>query len=173
MDTQTLWKTYGDNLYFFILKRTKDRAKAQDIFQNTFLKAHTHIGDLRDEGSAKSWLFRIARNELADFSKAEGKYAPIIKPQKEETAEYEDAFCCFDRFLDQLPKDYYLPVHLVYVEGKKQAEAAEILGIGLPNLKARLRRAKETLKTNFQKCCHYELNERGQLVGEANCGHCK
>lgn len=173
MDTQTLWRHYGDGIYFFILKRVKNRQVAQDIFQNTFLKVHAHIGQLRDSDSAKSWAFRIARNELADHTRREGQYAELTVPEMVQFSEHEDAFCCFDRFLDQLPKPYFEAVQRVYVEGKKQAVAAAELGIGLANLKGRLRRAKKQLKTDFQKCCNYRLDAHGQLIGEADCSHCR
>lgn len=172
MDTQPLWQRYGDGIYFFILKRVKDRAKAQDIFQNTFLKVHSHIHQLRDKGSAKSWAFRIARNELANYTNREASYAPLEGPELTEFSRQENAFCCFDRFLDELPETYFRAVQLVYLEDKKQAEAADILDISLPNLKARLRRAKEILKTNFQECCNYAVDAQGQLTGEADCGRC-
>ncbi|MEM1121849.1 MAG: sigma factor-like helix-turn-helix DNA-binding protein, partial [Bacteroidota bacterium] len=63
-------------------------------------------------------------------------------------------------------------IEMVYIQGHKQNEVAKILGISLENTKARIRRAKEMLKQNFQACCKYEVNKAGKLVGEANCSVC-
>ena len=66
METQNIWKKYHDELYFFILKKTKDKDIANDVFQNTFLKIHKSITQLKSVDKTKPWVFQIARNEIAN-----------------------------------------------------------------------------------------------------------
>ena len=78
METQKIWKQFNDALYFFILKKVKNENAANDIFQNTFLKIHNNLHQLKEEEKAKAWVFQIARNEIANHFKEESKYiAPV------------------------------------------------------------------------------------------------
>ena len=66
-NTYDIWKRMGDEIYFFILKKVKDRNIANDVFQEVFLKIHANIGSLKQEGKLKSWAFQIVRNEIANY----------------------------------------------------------------------------------------------------------
>ena len=81
--------------------------------------------------------------------------------------------CCFDKFLSDLPKEYRDVMKLVYIDGKPQKEAAELIGISLANTKARIRRSKIMMKYRFKECCKYETNIDGKLVGQAKCTNCE
>ena len=173
METQQIWSDYSDGLYFFILKKVKDTNAANDIFQNTFLKIHKNLHQLKEEEKAKAWVFQIARNEINNFFKKETYFVPVFdEPDFPFSAENE-GICCFDRFIKELPDIYRKPIELVYLKGKKQQETAEILAISLANVKARIRRAKSILKKNFNECCKYEFDKYGNLVGEPDCSSCE
>lgn len=90
----------------------------------------------------------------------------------ESGTEKNEAYCCFDNFINELPLIYKEPIELVYIKGKKQQQVAEILDISLANVKARIRRAKGILKKNFSECCKYEFDKNGSLIGEADCSKC-
>ena len=168
LSTYEIWKKMGDEIYFFILKRVKDKNIANDVFQEVFLKIHANIGSLKQEGKLKSWAFQIVRNEIANYFNKENKYIDF-EENKEEINEEIINYCCFDEFLNELSHPYKEVMELVYVEGKKQVEVSEILGITLANVKIRIKRAKESLKQKLQECCHYEVDKEGNLVGEPNC----
>ena len=162
----------GDEIYFFILKRVKDKNIANDVFQEVFLKIHANIGSLQQEGKLKSWAFQIVRNEIANYFNKENKYIDFEENKAEINEEIRN-YCCFDEFLNELSHPYKEVMELVYVEGKKQVEVSEILGITLANVKIRIKRAKESLKQKLQECCHYEVDKEGNLVGEPNCNCCE
>lgn len=171
METQDLWDNLQGELYFFILKSVKDKNAANDIFQNTFLKIHKHLPQLKKEDKAKAWAYQIARNEITDHLAKASRYVPLW--DNEETTPQQDADpCCFDRFINGLPHPYKEVITLVYIKGQKQKEAAQTLGISLENVKIRIRRAKDILKKNFKECCKFELDEKGRLKGEPNCAVC-
>ena len=81
--------------------------------------------------------------------------------------------CCFDKFIEDLPIKYKETIELVYLNGKKQSEAAKILEISLANVKARIRRAKKMLQEKFHTCCKFEFDKNGNLVGESDCPTCQ
>lgn len=173
MRTLEVYQEYGDKLYFFILKRVKDREAANDILQNSFEKIHINLPKLRAKQKVKAWIFQIARNELVNYFDKETKYvsAPEYSEPTEEVSIQN--CCCFDRFIDHLPTSNKKVIELVYEKGAKQYEAAEILGLSLANVKAIIRKSKDLLKDQFISCCKYELNTSGKLVGAADCAHCE
>ena len=168
LSTTEIWKKFYTDLYFFTLKKVKNVEATKDILQNSFVKIHANRNALRQETKVKQWVFQITRNEIANFHRT-GKIldrTPFIDPTS------SNGPCCFDRFVDELPEIYKSVMLPIYLEGKKQAEVAKDLGISLPNVKARIRRAKILLKEQFIACCKYSLNEKGQLIGEPDCIIC-
>lgn len=172
MNTQELFYSYSDQIYFFILKRVKEKDSTNEIFQNSFLKIHSSVHQLKDEHKAKAWMYQIVRNEIINFYNQKATQAKVISAASEIVQDTVISFCCFDRFLTNLPILYKSAIELVYVDGLKQQQAAEILGISLANLKARIRRGKSILKDNFSNCCKFEIDQKGMLVGESNCSFC-
>ena len=172
MKTQNVWNNYSDSLYFFILKKVKNKEVANDIFQETFFKIHKNISKLNDTKKVKAWIFQIARNEIANYYHKEADNTiKLASVENVEQQEYQH-ICCFDDFINELPNDYKQVIELVYVKGHTQNETAIILNISLANVKARIRRSKNMLKKRFNECCKYELDKNGLLIGEPNCAKC-
>ena len=168
LSTTEIWKKFYTDLYFFTLKKVKNIEATKDILQNSFAKIHANRNALRQETKVKPWVFQITRNEIANFHRT-GK-VPNRIPSVNTTS--NNGPCCFDRFVDELPEIYKTVMLPIYFHGKKQTEVAKDLGISLPNVKARIRRAKIILKEQFIACCKYNLNKRGQLIGEPDCMIC-
>lgn len=63
-DFADIVRMYQQPLYWYIRRVTIVHEDAEDILQETFMKAYRHIWQLRDPGSLKPWLMRIATNEL-------------------------------------------------------------------------------------------------------------
>lgn len=172
METITIWTAFNSEIYFFILKKVKNKDAANEIFQNSFLKIHQNIRQLKDSNKVKAWSFQIVRNEIANYFNDQSRTFHNMNFDTLKNTENFKDFCCFDRFISNLPQDYKEVIELVYIKGKKQVEVAEFMGISLANVKARIRRAKAILKINFNECCKFELNEDGKLIGEPNCAFC-
>ncbi|MCK0136128.1 MULTISPECIES: sigma-70 family RNA polymerase sigma factor [Arenibacter] len=172
IETAAIWKKHHSEIYFFILKKVKDEEATREIIQNAFLKIHQKIDTLKDSEKVRAWVFTIVRNEIANYYNLAIK--TLQSPLNEISSTYDSYqdFCCFDRFVTNLPKPYKEVVHLVYLQGKTQGQAAEMMGISLANVKARIRRAKSLLIHNFNACCKFEINNEGKLVGDSNCSIC-
>lgn len=69
MSFQHIVKVYQKPLYWYIRRLVLVHEDAEDILQETFLKAYRHLWMLRSENSLKTWLFRIATNEVNRYFK--------------------------------------------------------------------------------------------------------
>lgn len=172
METLEVWNNLNDELYFFILKKVKEKDVANDIFQNTFLKIHKNISNLKKEQKVKSWVFQIARNEIVNYYNTESTHVDKVNTSKEISFQEVQFVCCFDKLINELPEIYKEAIEMVYVEGYKQKDVAKKLDISLENTKARIKRGKDILKEKFKECCKYELDKKGKLIGEPNCSKC-
>lgn len=172
METQDIWDTFNNDLYFFILKKVKDKNEANDIFQNTFLKIHKNLPKLKKAEKVKAWVFQIARNEIVNYFNAEAIHLDKSNSKEALLVEEYQLVCCFDRLINELPTIYKEVIEMIYIKGYKQKEVAATLGISLENTKARVRRAKDILKEKFKVCCKYEVNKKGKLIGEPDCHVC-
>ena len=173
METKNLWDNFNEEVYFFILKKVKDKDVTIDIFQNTFLKIHINLSNLNKEEKARAWVFQIARNEIINHFNKETLYVENLDTNKEVSAEKYEHICCFDKFINDLPEIYKQVIELIYIKGQKQKDVAKELEISLENVKARIKRAKDILKKKFNECCKYEFDKNGKLIGESNCSICR
>jgi len=173
LKTVDIWKEHYSEIFFFVLKRVKNTDATNDIIQNTFLKIHTHLKAVKDVSKLKAWIFQIARNEIINFHNNNSKTNNLAKIELEVlTQNPYNNLCCFDKFINELSEKYRTVIVLVFFDGKKLLDVAQELELSLANVKARIRRGKEMLKENFQKCCKFNLDKNGKLVGEPNCVRC-
>lgn len=68
-----VYDRHADALFGFALARTRSRADAADVVQDTFVRAATRIGQLREPERLRAWLFAIARRRVFDLSGAAGR----------------------------------------------------------------------------------------------------
>jgi RNA polymerase sigma-70 factor (ECF subfamily) len=63
---ERLFDEFSAPIFNYVLRMVADRDRAADITQDTFIKAHRKLDSLADEGSRRSWLYRIATNTAID-----------------------------------------------------------------------------------------------------------
>lgn len=71
---KVLLDTYHEPLYWFIRKKVIQHEWADDVLQNTFIRAFKHIEKLDSNSNLKNWLYRIAYNEAMRLLKKESRY---------------------------------------------------------------------------------------------------
>src|SRR5438067_10668649 len=70
VDAQALYRTHVRPLYTFIYSKVGNRETAEDLTSEVFMKALLHLVHTRAEHSIVAWLFRVARNSVADYWRA-------------------------------------------------------------------------------------------------------
>lgn len=177
METNIIRKDFSEILKKHIQSKVKDEEAAKDILQEVFIKIHLNANKVESTESLKSWLYTIAHNATMDYFKKQSKQISYIEISENEETQPHSAENCIVPLINNLPEKYKEALLLSEINGKKQAEVAEILHISLPGAKSRIQRGRKLLQQGFIDCCNYSLNSDGLLVGEQkdkeNCKVCK
>ena len=166
---ETAWTDVASKLRGYIRTRVRDHAAAEDILQETFLKAHTRIAQLKSPEKLEGWLFLIARNAVADHYRRSKSHEELPsdlateahEPELENACELREAF---RRMIEELPAPYGEALTLTEFKGLTQKQLAERLGISLSGAKSRVQRGREKLKETLLDCCRFEFDRRGQII---------
>ncbi len=134
-----------------------DRAYAEDLTQETFVRFFTKLSDYHDRGKALNYLYTIAGNLCKDYLK-KVKEIPMKKTelmdreyQEEHPPENVLDKIFMKQALQQLPDELYEVLTLYYFQELKLTEISEILQIGLPLVKYRLKQARKKLEELLRK----------------------
>lgn len=139
-------KEYSEQLYWQIRRMVVSHDDANDILQNTFIKAWMNIDYFRGEAKMSTWLYRIALNECLTFlnkQRASNQLSiddPHIEMiEKLETAPYfdgDETQKIFLKAVHALPEKQQMVFNLKYFKEMKYEEISEILGTSIGALKA-------------------------------------
>jgi RNA polymerase sigma-70 factor (ECF subfamily) len=154
----------------FIRGRVRDAATADDLTQETLLKVYRSRSSLREDDRLEAWLYRIARRTLIDYYRkrrpSEELPASLKSESDDEIGAIRDAVLISTiRFMGELPDAYSVPLQLSELEGMSMVRIAARLGLSLTAVKSRIRRGRQMLKKMLQKCCHFEFDQHGKLIG--------
>ncbi|MDT8450265.1 MAG: sigma-70 family RNA polymerase sigma factor [Wenzhouxiangellaceae bacterium] len=160
-----LARQYADDLFRFGVWLCGDHALANDLVQETFMRAWKALDSLKDAGAAKSWLITILRREYARTF--ERKVPPItdidnvvVAEESELTPEDRTERDLLRKAMVELEEKYREPLILQTVMGLSIAEIATQLDLTESAVMTRVFRAREKLKDKLQP------SERGGNVHE-------
>ena len=171
------------------LRRLVGDAEAEDLAQEVFVRVSRALPDFRGESQVSTWVYRIATNaahdrlrsaafrqtarevapggpagcgeaEIADCDALTGKPALSVEGQivRDEMDE------CIQEFMLKLPEDYRIVLVLSDLEGMKDRQIADVLGISLGAAKIRLHRARERLRSELVANCDSYWVEDNEFV---------
>lgn len=156
---------YSAPIYRLGLKMLGNPQDAEDVLQNTFLNALTHLADFEGRSSLSTWLYRIASNEalmllrrkkntvnLDDFQPEDAEETPLPEVFVDWSALPEDELLngeskgALDAAVASLPESLRMVFLLRDIEGLSIKETADILNLTETNVKTRLLRARMSLR---------------------------
>ena len=139
------------NLRAFAVSLTGNSERADDLVQETLVKAWAKFHTFQEGTNLRAWLFTILRNEFysqlrkrgREVEDAEGTYAARLATQPSQSAHMD--LSDFRRALVQLPPDQREALVLVGASGFSYEEAADICGCAVGTIKSRVSRARNRL----------------------------
>ena len=168
-----LVRQYQSPVRRFLLNLTLgNEALSDDLAQDTFVKAYTHIGQFRAVASFQTWLFRIAYNVFYDYQRAHSSRFTINNSQStihnpqlgaaRPNCELSTVNCELSTVNCELKMDIYQALSLLkdeertcitlqLIDGQPIDQIARITGMGENTVKSHLRRGKEKLKTYLRQ----------------------
>jgi RNA polymerase sigma-70 factor, ECF subfamily len=174
-----LWELYDAHqgpLRRFVLSYVRNPSVADDLVNETFLRALEKKEQLADLKKARAWLFRIAANLCMDHFRsgkkeilggeifAEPRPAPDLNLEKQ--SECNEMSLCVQEKLDLIPEQSKTVLILFDVMGFSHKEIAEILDDREGTVKVRLHRARQQLKQVLEQDCTFERDDRDVLICE-------
>ena len=156
------------SLYSAALRMTRNPSDAEDLVQETYLKAYRSFGTFQDGTNLKAWLYKILTNTFINSYRARKR-----RPEQTELDEVEDLYLyrrlggleaaaagrsaeeeVLDSFtdtevkeaLESLPETFRMSVLLADVEGFSYKEIAEILDVPIGTVMSRLHRGRKALQ---------------------------
>jgi RNA polymerase sigma-70 factor (ECF subfamily) len=169
----------GDTAHFELLMRRhnqrvfracrailKDDAEAEDVMQEAYVRAYTHLAEFAGRAAFSTWLTRIAVHEAYARLRRQSRFVPLAASEAiehasaaagptpprdpERAASDRELAHLLEAALDALPEAFRTVLMLRAVEGMSGAEAAECLGIPEETVKTRLFRARALLRSDLE-----------------------
>lgn len=159
---------YWQKVSVFVYQKLAGEAEAQDIVQETFIKAYHHLPQLRKTDNFVAWLYKIAARLCTDYLRAKEHRTVSIESVKERqeqlaagTGKGADEFLSeLLAALNNLPEKYREVVILRFIAEFSCGEIARYLGEPEGTIRSRLFRANEMLKENLKQVIKKSVSER-------------
>lgn len=167
----TLVKNHEQTVYNFSFKICRDRDKAENIMQETFLSMVKHLNQFDGNSRLSTWLYRIVSNHcLMQARKEKNRYFVSLNDNDDEDSElYTDKYIAdwsripdsvtennelksvLDNAIQKLAPDYRMVFLLRDVEGLSTEETAQATELSIPAVKSRLHRARAFLRKEINQ----------------------
>ena len=166
-DSHTAWNRFHGPLLRFLGSRLSNPADAEELLQEIFLRLHRSRPRISGEQSIRAWLFRTARNLVADHYRAARTLLPLADDAAEQSETVEDPLAglesCLGPLSAKLPEIYRSALSM-HLDGVAQATIAHDQNISLSGAKSRVQRARKLLKREFERCCSFNRDQQGNLL---------
>lgn len=153
--------TYKEQLYYQIRRMVLSHEDADDLLQNTFIKAWNNLEYFRGEAKLSTWLYRIALNECLNFLNKQRAQKHLSIEESEanllnqlESDPYFDGDqtqLLFEKAIQTLPEKQRIIFHLKYFQDMKYNEISEIMGTSIGALKASYHHAVKKIEEFFKQ----------------------
>jgi RNA polymerase sigma-70 factor (ECF subfamily) len=190
------WQELHGNLRAFIGRRVGNEADVDDLVQRVLLQIVGGLGSLREVDRLHAWIYRMARNAIADYYRspavrrehASGQTTELASAnesvstavEEDDRAALRELATCLLPMIRQLPPPYQDAIRMADLDGLTQVEAARRAGVSVSGMKSRVQRARLQLRAIVEECCRVDLDTRGSITSfesrrpeRCACGDCK
>lgn len=191
---QQVYDEYHAKIFRY-LTRIVGQSEAEDLTQEVFVKVGQSLETFRGESQLSTWIYRIATNAALDrlrqpsFRHGGEKLLPVesiaeikadadirtgeLKASTEQRLIRNEMNGCIREIIQTLPEQYRSVIVLGELEGLKDGEIAEILGLTLQTAKVRLHRARAKLRKELAAACVFYRDEQNELACDRKNPSCK
>jgi RNA polymerase sigma-70 factor (ECF subfamily) len=150
-----IMKTNNRRLYRIARGILRNDSEAEDVVQETYLRALTHLEDFRGDSSLATWLARIAMNEALGRLRLEAQIIQFplsaMSEDPEKSMAQREIQHVVEHAIEGLPDPFRIVFITRVIEGMNVEETAELLGLKPETVKTRLHRARTMLRDNVEK----------------------
>ena len=164
MTFDEIYTKYHKMVYNLALQYVQNIEDAEEITQDVFVKLADKLSSFKERASLKTWIYRIAINQSLDFIKARNskkraffssvfslndpafKFEPANFNHPGVVLEQKEAYKKLFTAINQLSDTQKTVLILLKIEGKSQAETADIMGLKTKALESLFQRAKKNLE---------------------------
>lgn len=161
----------------YVTGRVRSPEVAEDLVQDVLLKASQSVSTVQSPEALPGWLFQIARNRVADHFRAardttefhedvhSTENTPAAVEDQEESALRESLNHYVRSVVEGLPPLYREALLATEYAGVSQAEFARRKGLSASAVKSRVQRARALMRAEMERCCAWEADLYGQVLG--------
>jgi len=154
---------HKDLVFTIAMNITRNREDAEEVAQDTFLKAFRKLATFRKESGFQTWLYRIAYNEAIskirknniktlDLEEEIIEFIPEVESEEDIAGlDEQEQKQVIAKILDKLPEIDRVLVTLFYLNNHPVNEISEATGLGESNVKVRLHRVRKRIYSELQE----------------------
>ena len=147
---ERFYRTHADAVYAFLVSLCRDPVWAEDLMQDTFVKATRSMGGYRG-GNPRSWLFSIARSVFIDDTRRR-RAVPVGEIEEKGVVDSDVAeLMLIERSLSKLPERQRTALLLADQAGLSYAEVAEAIGCTDAAVKVLIHRARMSFRAHYME----------------------
>ena len=145
---ERFYRAHADAVYAFLVSLCRDPIWAEDLMQDTFVKATRSMGGYRG-GNPRSWLFSIARSVFIDDTRRR-RAIPVDEIEEQGVVDSDVAeLIVIERSLSKLPERQRTALLLADKAGLSYAEVAEAIGCSDAAVKVLIHRARMSFRAHY------------------------
>jgi len=160
------WARHEAELRGYLARHLKDARQSEDLLQDIFVKAIYQGKRFCELDNPRAWLFKVARNQLADCFRRDRNYDQVgdeIADVEVEIPAVETLAECLPRALKNIDCEDREAITRCDLQGMSQVDYAQLKSLTLPAVKSRVQRARKRLKLQLQTQCQIRFDDRGSV----------
>jgi len=147
----TLVRRHSAHVFAVCLGILGNVGDAEDLTQETLVRAFNKIQSLRDSQQFSAWTSQIARNLCRDFLRSRKLHRKLLEENRERIVRSRADYPELREALERLPEEHRLPLMLYYFDGQKTESIAEALNLSRAGACTRLCRARKALRKRLEE----------------------